>query len=133
MNDEHSSEHSDIISRDDGYSPDVVPAMDRTINGHVYTEAQYQQMCAEHPMYYVDRNPTGQQMRVPHEPVETPGTAFAQVGAENEQLRTLVARSLVLLQSMSHTIQAEYNHCNEDWQIDEMREQAKTLGIEVQE
>ena len=87
-----------------------------TINGHVYTEAQYQQMCAEHPMYYVgvDRNPT-------------------QVGAENEQLRTLVARSLVLLQSMSHTVQAEYSHCNEDWQIDEMREQAKTLGIEVTE
>jgi len=116
MNDEHSSEHSDIISRDDGYSPDVVPAMGRTINGHVYTEAQYQQMCAEHPMYYVgvDRNPT-------------------QVESENEQLRALVSSSLLLMLDMGLDLIGEFGVWHQAQKFTVIREQAKTLGIEVQE
>jgi len=74
MNDEHSSEHSDIISRDDGYSPDVVPATGITINGRAATEEEFLRLfdVIEHAM---TRNATGQQMHVPREPIETPGIA----------------------------------------------------------
>lgn len=51
---------------------------------------------------------------------------------ENEQLRALLARSLSLMAPMCHTIEEEYNHCNQSYEIDEIREQAKMLGVEVQ-
>ncbi len=51
---------------------------------------------------------------------------------ENGQLRALLARSLSLMAPMCHTIEEEYNHCNQSYEIDEIREQAKMLGVEVQ-
>lgn len=82
-----------------------------TINGHVYTEAQYQQMCAEHPMYYVDRNPT-------------------QVEAESEQLRTLATSYRALYVS---ACEQEGDGFGQSGNLYALDEQAKTLGIEVQE
>ena len=94
MNDEHSSEHSDIISRDDGY-PEYRPAPQPL------------------PFYVANE--------------------LAQLRTENEQLRTLVSSSLLLMLDMRLDLIGAFGVLHQAQKFTIIREQAKALGIEVQE
>ena len=58
---------------------------------------------------------------------------LAQLRAENEQLRTLVSSSLVLMLDMRLDLIGEFGVWHQAQKFNVIREQAKTLGIEVQE